>query len=57
MLANVLFVAAQDVRRSCSVGLDVLIEVDAPPIAEVPGLADAQYHALHKAVEPLEQVW
>ena len=56
MITNIFFVAAQDVRGSRRVGLRLLLEGDAPAVAEVPGLADAQYHALHESVKPPEQM-
>ena len=46
ILTNIFFITAQDIRGSRSVSLRVFIEGDAPPVAEVLGLADTQYCGL-----------
>lgn len=56
VLAQVLFVNTQHVRRRRRVGLHVVVKLEAVDVAKVARLVDAQDHRLEKPVEAAEQM-
>src|SRR5262249_39579076 len=56
ILAQVLFIYPQYVRRASGVTLQMIVKLKPVDAAQVPRLAHAQDHALQVAVEPAKQV-
>ena len=56
VLALVLVIDAQHVRRRCRIGFHVLVPSVAIDLTEIAGFVDAQHHGFEEAVEPSEHV-